>query len=1090
MAEVWQGVHIQQRIPVALKILTGSTVQSPVYQAALRNELRAVAGLCHPNVVMVFDYGEVDAAAEDASGGMLTAGSPWLAMELASGGSLRELRGRMSWGELRGTLLALLSALSHAHARGVIHRDIKPANALRCSGDDLRPGIKLTDFGLAYAAEWPGSPSPTAGTPAYMAPEQRQGQVRDYGPWTDLYSLGRTAVALLTGSPGGDAIPRARLPEGFLSWLSRLLQPEPDDRFQHAADAAYALRQLDGEVTWVDVPLSEVLPGPSVSAQDTWMETWLEGHTDIVSARPDIEPAAISRPPHPSGWPASATTPLSLAGAGLRLAPLRQPPLIGRTEQQQALWSQLAAVRQRRRPMAVVLEGTAGVGKSHLAAWLLESAAATGAAEVFKTAHAPGAGGLSGMLSRRLRCEGLEEGRLIARLERLLRPLGVVGPDEWRAIAALISPDIPVTFSSAAERHHLLARVIVALSRGGPALLWLDDVQWGGDALMFARHALTELPDQPLMIVLTVQSEALAERPFEARHLDRLLALPDTRRASIPALTGSETRQLIRELLGMDDALTEGIVARCQGNPLFAVQLIRDWVAREVLVPGSGGFRLAPGAVVPLPDSLHAIWDARLDRLCVGASWRGALELAAVLGAEVSRSEWAWVCQQVLSVTDEDIGALLEALLEQRLAVAADPRQGFTFAHGMLRESLLRSAEEAGVLADRHRRCAEMLQQTQGSVERIGLHLLAAGDATAALPGLLDGAEQRRQRGDHKRAQWLLEQRETAAEALGLSWDDPQWMEGWICAARVALGRGKPQLAAMWATRVETASRSASHPAALSEALQILARLDHAAGRIGEAADRLETGVILARAARRVDLEAAALRLLAGLHIAGGRLDEAEHCHQDALALLGEGDSPREVGMCRYALSGIAMRRGLFAEAGALAEEAWRCYERAGHRSGAVSSLNLMGEAARAAGDLEAAERCYREALTRAEHLGSWTARLPAANLGLLLIGQRRFEDGRALLEQGIAALEKQGMSTWASRLRICLLPCEVWAGDLQETTARLSEAEALAAAGERVSEFARVVEIAAGLCRDQGWRELLERIESVGRAHSRGSTA
>ena len=296
MAEVWEGVHIEQKVPVALKILTGSAVQSSLFLGAFRNELRAVAGLCHAKVVMVFDYGEVDAAAASSSGGRLTVGCPWLAMEFASGGSLREQCGQMSWEELRSTLLELLSALSHAHARGVIHRDIKPANALRCIEGDLRPGIKLTDFGLAYAAEWSGRLSPTAGTPAYMAPEQRQGRVRDYGPWTDLYSLGRTAMALLTGSPGGNALAHARLPEEFLSWLSRLLQREPTERFQCAADAMHTLRQIGGPLSWVNVPLIDVLPGPSASVQETWMETTLDDIGTDVPARLGIMPMPTIRP--------------------------------------------------------------------------------------------------------------------------------------------------------------------------------------------------------------------------------------------------------------------------------------------------------------------------------------------------------------------------------------------------------------------------------------------------------------------------------------------------------------------------------------------------------------------------------------------------------------------------------------------------------------------------------------------------------------------------------------------------------------------------------------------------------------------------
>src|SRR6185436_14688695 len=117
MAEVWTGVHAAQQVPVAVKVMTGERARNPQYRAAFRNEVQSVASLDHPGIVLVFDHGEVSREAEEASRGLLPAGSPCLAMELADVGTLAAPAER-SWPELRRILLALLDALAHAHARG------------------------------------------------------------------------------------------------------------------------------------------------------------------------------------------------------------------------------------------------------------------------------------------------------------------------------------------------------------------------------------------------------------------------------------------------------------------------------------------------------------------------------------------------------------------------------------------------------------------------------------------------------------------------------------------------------------------------------------------------------------------------------------------------------------------------------------------------------------------------------------------------------------------------------------------------------------------------------------------------------------
>src|SRR5690606_36721832 len=140
-----------------------------------------------------------------AAGGRLAPASPYLVMELAEGGTLGPQHVK-SWAELLAVLSDVLSALAHAHARGVVHRDTKPSNVLVASDT-----FTLAAFGSAHAlnARSHGEPSAplSAGTAWFMAPEQILGLHRDEGPWTDLYAVGCLAHLLACGKlpvPGVD----------------------------------------------------------------------------------------------------------------------------------------------------------------------------------------------------------------------------------------------------------------------------------------------------------------------------------------------------------------------------------------------------------------------------------------------------------------------------------------------------------------------------------------------------------------------------------------------------------------------------------------------------------------------------------------------------------------------------------------------------------------------------------------------------------------------------------------------------------------------------------------------------------------------
>ena len=149
-------------------------------------EARLAATLDHPNVVTLFDFFEHD-------------GVPYIAMEYVSGGSLRELVGRLDLPQLCGVVEGVLAGLGHAERRGIAHRDLKPENVLLTS----RGNVKIADFGIARAynalTQRLTAPGMAIGTPAYMAPEQATND--PLGPYTDLYALGVIAYELLSGRP-------------------------------------------------------------------------------------------------------------------------------------------------------------------------------------------------------------------------------------------------------------------------------------------------------------------------------------------------------------------------------------------------------------------------------------------------------------------------------------------------------------------------------------------------------------------------------------------------------------------------------------------------------------------------------------------------------------------------------------------------------------------------------------------------------------------------------------------------------------------------------------------------------------------------
>jgi eukaryotic-like serine/threonine-protein kinase len=211
-------------------------------------ELSLVAGLKHPNIMPVL------------GGGRTPAGGYFFVMDLADSDLQRRIdRGRIAVGQSLEWLRQAAAGVHFAHKQGIIHCDLKPSNLLLSRGSN----VIVSDFGLACRAEQMVCNRRLAGTPAFMAPEQIVGSGKGISPTTDIYGLGATLYALLTGRPpftgnrlsevlaqvvsAAAPIPPSQIRRGLAKDVEQLclrcLAKKPADRYPSASALLRALEQ-------------------------------------------------------------------------------------------------------------------------------------------------------------------------------------------------------------------------------------------------------------------------------------------------------------------------------------------------------------------------------------------------------------------------------------------------------------------------------------------------------------------------------------------------------------------------------------------------------------------------------------------------------------------------------------------------------------------------------------------------------------------------------------------------------------------------------------------------------------------------------
>jgi serine/threonine protein kinase/tetratricopeptide (TPR) repeat protein len=754
---------------VAVKVVRRAMALHRRFRARFTREVATAARVPHPNLVPLRDWGRC----ED--------GRPFVSMAFAEGGNLASLLGRNpSLDELVHLLNDVLDALGAIHARGMVHQDLKPQNVLLHTAAEGGIRAWVSDLGEANSLlSLVQDRREVGGTESYMAPEQLAADAQEMGPWTDLYAVGLMLYEALCGRPPHTAEGRrellqqrldppppattpdgAPLPAALEAVLENLLDPEPRQRYDRAADARRALERALVEVgTGVRLkplrrrrPVQEALStGPVLPTGEAPFSGVLprQDTTRGVPRWNQVPPSAMpERPPPPEGRHGELS---------VSLCTLRDLPLVARDAERQRLWDLAREVFERSEPRVVLIVGDSGTGKTRLVESIAQNLEEGGFMEtVGLRYHAPPTleDGYRGAVQEIL-CPWYSTRRTLARrLTRWLARDRQAPPETVAAEAEILArwcghlevDEAPV--NAAVGLAYLYRHLDARAWRGGAALI-LDDVHRAsvqGDGLDIARALLDgTVGERPVFVMATLSAEAARANPAITRRIERLVDRGATL-LSLAPLDLEATRLLLRETLPLEEDLADAIAVTCVGNPLAVRLLLQDWAHRGYLVEGAN--RRVRLAEELRPQSLL---PSRIEQL-----YRSSLQAAVQAGEDPEATAEALA---VLALAGPEaplpvVRAGSEVGLDSLLASGVVRIAGnhVVFEHGVVERT---ARELAAALPDAWRIHAEIAAAWRALGETgtldvdfyVGSHEWKAGEAEDAAGRLIRSARQLHEQG-------------------------------------------------------------------------------------------------------------------------------------------------------------------------------------------------------------------------------------------------------------------------------------------------------------------------------------------------------
>jgi predicted ATPase len=601
---------------VAVKMLKTTVAGEDAHSRFMR-EAQAVGKLNHPNVVSIHDIGKEGER-------------QFFVLEFVDGMSLRELMGTYPEGrcDIQTVLrigIDVCGALHYAHSQGVLHRDVKPENVMLTREDVA----KLMDFGLAKML---GQPSLTqegiiVGTVAYVAPEIALGRGADAR--SDLYSFGAVLYEAVTGKPpfvGEDVVKvifshihdvpvspgrvNVKVPQALSDCVMRLLEKEPEKRYQSAADLLKVLRNI---------------------AEGFLREAY----------GPSAKPAVVV----PSSRPIAA----------------KEIQLVDRADEMNLLREAVdRAVRGE--GGLLFLYGEAGIGKTRLAR------------ELRAYAHLRGMRVLYGRCLALFRMDGVPPYVLWSEVvrdyledcspEQLYRVVGFYPAEVAKVVPELRQKlgAIPQSFpiSPEMEQNRLFeafSQFIGNISKEAPLLVVLDDLQWTDSTSLLLLHYLARGAHRgPLLLLGAYRSTDIdSKHPLTAvlteLNRERLLQSVSLKRMSL-----NEISEMIKQTLEQDDVPADFcrlVFEKTRGNPFFAEEVIKSLKEEEVIHREKNRWSIREVSRIEFPETVKSVVKARVDRL--DEECQNALTFASFIGND-------FTCEALAAVTGIEENRLLEVI--------------------------------------------------------------------------------------------------------------------------------------------------------------------------------------------------------------------------------------------------------------------------------------------------------------------------------------------------------------------------------------------------------------------------------------------
>ncbi|MET0406312.1 MAG: AAA family ATPase, partial [Cystobacter sp.] len=691
----WLGTDVHTGARLVIKTTALHSLVSTARQR-LEHEAQVLSSLRGPHLVPVLHFG---------TGGELL----FLVTPFGPGRSLQErlASGTLSVAEALTLGQGVLGALAEAHAHGVLHRDVKPSNII-VDGFPSLTHATLVDFGLARSERLdPSLRDLPVGTARYLSPEQAGLLNRPVEAPSDLYALGAVLFEALSGHPAFDgtsvgevlrqhltARPRLRatgveVPRALEEVVARLLQTDPQDRYQSAESALADLRAIEQAL-----------------------------------ARGEQDPELVT-------------------GAHDTRHSLTEPSFVGRHDELALMERELERARAEPGRLLVV-EAESGGGKSRLLeefatraprhrAWLIEGQAVAHAAlRPFQ---------LFGDVAAGITQAALERPELAERLRERLREQAVALCTVLPQLVPVLRPEQQSLGPESLGASRAIAALTALLGALGtesePAMVLFDDCQWADEPTLkalegFQQGPLREGPGHVLLVIAFRGEEVGSEHPLRRLQPDAHLRLTTFGPEEVTRLLESMAGPLPREAM-------ELVVRLSEGNPFMASAMMHGLVEDGALVPGEQGWKVEPAAMAHVRSSRQAAsFLVRRLKLLPSDSLR-LLTVGALLGKTFDLEH---VTALSGSPSEEVTRALVEP--QHRHMLWAGQAGHYTFVHDKLREALL-DMMEPEERRELHRQAARAFAaRDKADSFDLAYHFDAAGEHVQALPHAMVAAERAR----------------------------------------------------------------------------------------------------------------------------------------------------------------------------------------------------------------------------------------------------------------------------------------------------------------------------------------------------------